>query len=451
MADYSAVVMILGAILLLGMAILTFFVMSHAHRKGAKLLPFFPRLLLLNRFHRGFLMDGKRARLSHKHSYQSVLITGGVGKGKSSVFAIPNLLTLKDCSVVVTDTSGELFAKTALQMERRGFKVCTLDLMDFGRSFGYNPLANLHSYTEVHQAAHLIIRSALPEGQDAFWSAGAEKILRVIIKCLINQGREDLNLSSVKKHLANFDVHLPGKSQFDQFVLKNTVDDEATYADYRGFTNGNDRTMLSFISTADTALSALANPELAELTSRNEITFTDMRKQKTVLYLKVRQQDLGFYSFLLSLFYTDLCNQLLRKLDDEALPCFMLLDEFGHMTLPSFDVFATTARKYRVGFMLFLQSLAQLESRYGRKAAETIVDAVQTEVYFGGMSVDTAKALERRIGKVKVPKGSLSGQTLYQEQNLFSEDELIRLQSNQVLLMHSNFNPVLVKVKPYFR
>ena len=68
---------------------------------------------LLNRWNKGFLMDGYKRRLPEKKSFQSVMGLGGVGAGKSSSFVIPNLLTLDDCSFVVTDTSGELYDQTA--------------------------------------------------------------------------------------------------------------------------------------------------------------------------------------------------------------------------------------------------------------------------------------------------------------------------------------------------
>jgi type IV secretion system protein VirD4 len=181
-------------------------------------------------------------------------------------------------------------------------------------------------------------------------------------------------------------------------VLESTLNDPSTFMDWKGFLLGNQRTIESFLSTASTALLALGHPDLAELTARSTIDFKALRHRKTALYVMARQQDMQFYSFVLNLFYTDLIKSLLSELNDEHLPCYLMLDEFGHLTLPGFAVFATTARKYRVGFAILCQSLSQLESRYGIHEARTIREGLQTEIFLPGVGIETAKELEGRPG-----------------------------------------------------
>ena len=59
----------------------------------------------------------------------------------------------------------------------------------------------------------------------------------------------------------------------------------------------------------------------------------------------------------------------------------------------------TTARKYKVGFALFLQSMAQLQGQYGTANATVIQEALATEIYLPGMALDTARSLEARLGR----------------------------------------------------
>lgn len=230
-------------------------------RRGAKFLSGWKHWQPLSRNNDGLLIDGHKYRLSAKASFESVLTVGGMGRGKSSTFVIPNLLTLDDCSFVVSDTSGELYARTSGALAQRGFQIRVLNLIDPSQSETYNPLANASTFTEIGQVAEIIIRSALPGDQkDLFWNSGAEKILRILIQCLHNQGNRDfINLVNVKHLVANFDSHhAPSGTQgkLDQFVLNATQADPLTWSDYRGFTNGNSKTMLSFLTTADTALNA---------------------------------------------------------------------------------------------------------------------------------------------------------------------------------------------------
>lgn len=418
--------------------------------RGAKFLGGYKRWKLLNRGNKGLLIDGYRLRLSEKASFESVLTVGGMGRGKSSTFVIPNLLTQGESSFVVTDTSGELFAKTSGHLAAKGYQIRVLNLMDPTHSETYNPLTNARSFTEIGQVAEIIMRSAMPGPQkDPFWNSGGEKILRIMIQCLHNNGDPAFtNLANVKHLIANFDAHLmqPGQlGRLDQFVLGATQNDPTTWADYRSFLNGNPKTMLSFLTTADTALNALGNPQIAQLTATSSIDFTELRRRKTALYVIVRQQDMIYYQFMLNLFYTDLFSSLLGNLQTTDRPVYLLLDEFGHLSIPNFQTFATTARKYHVGFWIFLQSLSQLEARYGRHDAETIRDGLQTQIYLPGQNLDTARQLEARLGRMANPKGTGSGRPL------LTADEIIRLKDDQALLFYSNQRPALIKTKPYFR
>ena len=163
----------------------------------------------------------------------------------------------------------------------------------------------------------------------------------------------------------------------------------------------------------------------------------------------VRQQDMGTYAFLLSLFYTELCNALLAERRGH-LPVYLMLDEFGHLTIPGFETFATTARKYRVGFWLIVQSLAQLEERYGHHGARTILGGIGTETYFGGMDVETAQNISSRLGTAFHLNKFKPSAGLHQ-QPLMRPDELIRLEDNDLLVLHANKDPVRLSAVPFYQ
>jgi len=426
--------------------------------EGARYMGNLEAMSFFKSSHKGFVIDGAKRRLSQKVSYQSLLTVGGMGKGKSTVFVMPNLYTLDNCSMVVTDTSGEIFQQTSGYLASKGFDIQVLNLMDVDKSMGYNPLDSANTFTEIQQIAHLLIKSSPASAgkDDVFWNTGAEKILRILIQCLKNKAAENpdnekyVNLANVKYLLNNFDAHLakPGESKIDKFIMEATMNDASTWNDYKGFTTGNEKTMLSFLSTADTALTAIGNPELAALTASNQIDFQKLRERKSVLYVMVRQQDLSYFAFLLNLFYTDLFRSLLSDLNHGGLPVNLLLDEFGQLTIPNFATFATTARKYDVAFWIFLQSVSQLESRYGHHEAKTIIDGLQTEIYLSGMGIETAEILARRLGRRR-----RNGQSdwRYGDENLMNPDEIISMDDDEALLLHSNRRPFRYRVTPFYK
>lgn len=68
------------------------------------------------------------------------LIIGSSGSSKTGGYVIPNLQNLSD-SIVVSDTKGQLTKMFTNRLKARGYKVCTLDLVNPEMSCGYNPLS----------------------------------------------------------------------------------------------------------------------------------------------------------------------------------------------------------------------------------------------------------------------------------------------------------------------
>src|ERR1700689_1970919 len=95
--------------------------------------------------------DDATQRVGKKIPYQGerhLLLFGPNGTGKGTRFLIPNLLTIKDRSIVVIDPKGELAAVTADYRRTVGEVVMLnpFNMLGLG-SAGFNPLATLNSKT----------------------------------------------------------------------------------------------------------------------------------------------------------------------------------------------------------------------------------------------------------------------------------------------------------------
>ena len=62
---------------------------------------------IASRWNKGFLIS-KNRRLTKKQSYQGMLLVGNTGAGKTVRVLAPNLLTLKNCSIICNDPAKEL-------------------------------------------------------------------------------------------------------------------------------------------------------------------------------------------------------------------------------------------------------------------------------------------------------------------------------------------------------
>ena len=415
---------------------------------SARFMGFWERSFLLKSNNKGFLVDGRNSRLSETATYESLIIQGRTGGGKTSAHLVPNLLMppRSEPSFVITDTSGELYQNTSGYLAKRGYQIRVLNLMDPGYSETYNPLANATSPQQIAEFAKTLVRSANGRGgqgaSDPFWEQSGTKLIRILTQCLHNQPDPQYrNLANLRHLITSFDAHVAPKGQLgkiNNFVLAATQHDQSTFGAYQAFVQGNLKTIQSVLMTADVALDPIATPEMARLTATNSLRFEEMRQQKTALYVMVNQTQMELYAFLLNLFYADLFKALLKNQHDPGRPVWLMLDEFGHLSVEGFEVFATTSRKYKVAFALFLQSYAQLENRYGPMNTKTIQESIGTEIYLPGMGLDTARELEARIGRsAKAP--------------VMAANNIIRMKEHEALMLHSNRLPVLLKTKRYFK
>ena len=180
-------------------------------RNPARWMRWSKRKQLLNQFNGGFLLDGKVARLSKKKSFQSLITVGGMGTGKTANLIMPNILTAKDCSLVISDTSGELYQQTSGYLAGQGFDIKVLNLMDPTQSQHYNPLATVRTYSDAERIAHILINAKGGNADDPIWDDGAKRLIRILVRALKNSPEaETATLSDVVYWLNHFDAHTKG-------------------------------------------------------------------------------------------------------------------------------------------------------------------------------------------------------------------------------------------------
>lgn len=229
--------------------------------------------------------------------------------------------------------------------------------------------------------------------------------------------------------------------------------DEAAYRVFKGFVSQSPNTMQGHLSTAKAALRMLGDPDVAYLTSSQTFDFSCLRERKTALFLTFPQNRVSYYAFLMNLLYTQLFHFCL---DDGAgkdgLPIYFLLDEFGHATVPDFPAIVTTTRQRRVAIAVILQSISQLEERYGKAGAGTALNGgFATQVHYPGMDIVTAQLLERTIGTVRKERWDSEGKLHVSNEPLLSAHSLRTLPDGRVLVFHANKPPAVLRMVPYFR
>ena len=354
---------------------------------GARLLTKGETAELLSSRNTGLLIDGRDGRLSERESFQNVCVIARVGAGKTSRYIIPNVLdkAKRNVSLVVNDPKGEVFEATSGYMQAHGYRVITLNPEDLSRSAEFNPLLEAKNDIELEQIAEILVKAGSGSGsKDVFWDNGAVRLVSVLLKLLRRAGSQDpahFTLGNLYHLLQNFGSD---GSPLDDFVIKWAYDpmnpsDQTLWEEWKGAVTGNQNAVQSFALTALTSLRAFTNQNMVQLTAGSSFELERIRSEKTIIYFIIPAQHAEYYGFWTSVFFRSVFNACMRRMPRrDTLPCYILYDEFGHSTIPSFVSVANTIRGYGVSLSIVLQSLAQLSARYGSDYARSIQGGFNT-------------------------------------------------------------------------
>ena len=139
-----------------------------------------------------------------------------------------------------------------------------------------------------------------------------------------------------------------------------------------------------------------------------------------------------------------------------------MLDEFANVgTIPEFATTHSLARGRGVAIWIGVQSLAQLEARFGRPNAQTILTNCATKVALHGLDYQTADYVSRMLGDTTVvvnrqshTNGTSSGYSTTHSrtehrQPLMTPDEVMRIGQSEALVRTSNWHPMRLE-KMYY-
>jgi type IV secretory pathway TraG/TraD family ATPase VirD4 len=376
------------------------------HSEGAKFAKPSDYHDKLNSRNKGLLLDGDSLKLAEPESYQNVCVIARVGAGKTSRYIIPNVLerAKSPCSIVVNDPKGEVYEKTSGYMRANGFRVIVIDPEHLDRSHTFNPLTEAKDDIELDQIAEILIKAGKPAGNDnsgAFWASGAVRFVSVFLGCLRNAGRVNPAYNTLANLYYLFQNFGEDGSQLDGFMARYTINpddpsDRRLWNEWQGVLTGNKEGVQSFVLNAITALSAMRQAHIAKVTAESSFSLDTFREKKTAVYFITPPQHQEYYAFLTSLFFRSVFNACMRKNPTRhTLPVYVLYDEFGHSTIPNFVSTANTIRGYKVSLSIVLQSIAQLNARYGRDYAQSIQGGFNTALAYSGSDPETASFFER--------------------------------------------------------
>ena len=130
----------------------------------------------------------------------------------------------------------------------------------------------------------------------------------------------------------------------------------------------------------------------------SRIDFCDLRRQKTALFVHISDVDRSM-DRLVALFCEQMFKTLIERSGRDGYPVHIILDDFAcGCPIQGFDNIISVIRSRGIYTSMIIQSIAQLESLYGNKAA-TICENCDTTLYLGGNDPTTARWIGERANK----------------------------------------------------
>ena len=354
-------------------------------------------------------IDGRKHRRN-----LNVLVCGGSGAGKTRFYCKPNIMQA-NTSFVVLDPKGEIIRDTGGLLEKKGYEVRVLDLINMEKSHCYNPFRYITSDNDVQKLVTNLFKSTTPKGSqssDPFWDTAASMLLLALIFYLKYEApEEEQNFPMVMEMLRAGDVSEEDESYYSPldslfYDLEMRQPDHIAVKYYKAYHSGSAKTLKSIQITLAARLEKFNLESMAMLTATDELDLSSMGEKKVALFALIPDNDTSF-NFLVSILYTQLFQQLFYTADRKyggSLPVHVhfCMDEFSNVSLPDdFDKILSVMRSRGVSVSIILQNMAQLKALF-EKQWESIVGNCDEFLYLGGNEQSTHKYVSELLGKATI-------------------------------------------------
>ncbi|MBU9413505.1 type IV secretory system conjugative DNA transfer family protein [Burkholderia multivorans] len=425
-----------------------------------------------------------RGRYLRFAGQQFVLLAAPTRSGKGVGIVIPNLLSYEH-SAVVLDVKQENFAVTAGFRAKHGHAVYLFNPFaeDF-RTARYNPLSAISD--GIFQVGDILaIGYALypPGGHDSFWNDSARNLFLglTLLLCELRDARAKGGALDLNRDLPDYPVTIgevlrqsSGRGQpVKQYLASmlasyGAVLSGACVDALNRFLANDDKVLASILATFNAPLTIWANPVVDAATSANDFDLRDVRRRKMTVYLGITPDHLAESAILLNLMFSQLVNLNTKALpqDDPGLKyqCLMLMDEFTSIGKVGIIAKAVSYMAgYNLRLLAIIQSVAQLESVYGREDARTFATNCALQLLYPPREQKDANEYSEMLGyftqqsvSVSRPrgwtaKGGSSENISGQRRALLLPQELKELGQDREIILLENTKPILASKIVYYR
>ena len=396
-------------------------------------------------------LDGRK-----HHRNLNVMVVGGSGAGKTRFFAKPNIMQA-NTSFVVLDPKGEILRDTGGLLEKQGYDIKVLDLINTEKSHGFNPFVYLRSDKDVLRLVSNLIRNTTPKGaqsNDPFWERAETALLEALILYLVNEAPpEEQNFPMVMEMINAAEVKEEDEeyaSVLDELFERLAMNDPEHLAvkQYHIFKLAAGKTAKSILISLGVRLEKFNLPQIASIVSYDELDIPSLGERKTALFAIIPDNDSSL-NFIIGMMYSSIFQELYYIADHVyggRLPVHVhcVMDEFANIALPDeFDKLLATMRSREISVSIIIQNIAQLKALF-EKQWESIIGNCDEFLYLGGNEDSTHELVSKKLGKATIDtntygqskgrNGNYSTNWQISGRELYTPDEVRMLDNRYALL-----------------
>ena len=396
---------------------------------------------------------------------KNVLVIGGSGSGKTRFFVKPNLMQMTT-SYCVTDPKGTILVECGKMLQKGGYKIRSLNTINFKKSMHYNPFAYIRSEKDILKLVNVIIANTKGDGEKSgedFWVKAERLLYCALIGYIYYEAPEEEKnfitlldlISASEAHEDDENYKSPVDMLFDRLAEREP--EHFAVKQYVKFKQAAGKTLKSILISCGARLAPFDIKELRDLMEYDELELDTLGDEKTALFVIISDTD-DTFNFVVAIMYSQLFNLLCDKADNEyggRLPVHVrcLLDEFSNIgQIPKFEKLISTIRSREISACIILQAQSQLKAIY-KDNADTIIGNCDTTLFLGGKEKSTLKELSETLGKETIDMYNTSETrsnqnsygTNYQKlgKELMSQDELSVMDGGKCILQLRGVRPFL--------
>ena len=351
-------------------------------------------------------------------------------------------------------------------MQDRVLKV--FNLITPQNSDGYNPFTYIRTDEDVMRLITNLIQNTTPKNaqqNDPFWEKSEIALDTALMLYLLHEAPPDeQNFEMLMFLIENAAVEEEDedyKSPVDKLFdgLENENPEHIALKQWKIFKQASGKTAKSILISAAVRLAAFNLPEIARMTSYDNIDLGSMGEKKKAVFCVIPDNDNSF-NYLVGMLYTQAFQELYYRADHKhggelPIPVHFVMDEFANVALPdNFERLLATMRSRRISVSIIIQNMAQLKALF-KDSWESLVGNCDTMLYLGGNEQSTHEYISKMLGKETIDtrtrgitRGSHgSSNTNYQNagRELLTLDEVRLLDNSNALIFIRGEKPIMDK------